>query len=157
MIKYIKGLKQTNLVGAEIGVFKGTHAISILENLPVKKLFLVDPYLPYFEGGVLVNPISARKVALQLLRNFGHFVTWVDDVNLPNDLDFVYIDGNHDYKFVKKDLNLYYDKVREKGVLGGHDFSNQFPGVIKAVSEFAVTRDLNLFIEQPDWWVVKKS
>jgi hypothetical protein len=34
--------------------------------------------------------------------------------NLPDNLDFVYIDGNHTYEFVKKDIDLYYPKIRKK-------------------------------------------
>jgi hypothetical protein len=37
-------------------------------------------------------------------------------------LDFVYIDANHKYDAVKKDLELWYPKVRKGGVFAGHDY-----------------------------------
>ena len=43
----------------------------------------------------------------------------VDDI--PEKLDFVYIDGNHAYEYVKKDIGLYYPKLKKGGVIGGHD------------------------------------
>ncbi len=38
-------------VGAEIGVASGDNALSICEELNIKKLFLIDPYIPYSDGG----------------------------------------------------------------------------------------------------------
>ena len=49
---------------------------------------------------------------------------------IPNDLDFVYIDGNHDYDYVKKDLELYYPKLKGGGVLGGDNFEVEFQRLV---------------------------
>jgi len=38
--------------------------------------------------------------------------------------DFIYLDGAHDYKNVKDELPLYYQKIRPGGVLAGHDYCN---------------------------------
>jgi hypothetical protein len=43
----------------------------------------------------------------------------VDDI--PNNIDFLYIDGNHKYKYVFKELQLYYDKVKPGGIIIGDD------------------------------------
>ena len=155
MIRYIKASQKKQLIGAEIGVFKGHHAVSMLSYLPLKKLYLVDPYRSYVQDGVLINPIAAQRIAIQSLRKFEDRVTWIQSIELPDNLDFIYVDGNHSYKAVKKDMEVYYSKVRKDGVLGGHDFTNQFPGVIKAVAEFTSTKNLELFVEQPDWWIQK--
>jgi hypothetical protein len=37
-------------------------------------------------------------------------------------LDFVYIDANHSYECVKKDLETWYPKVRSGGFICGHDY-----------------------------------
>ena len=39
-------------------------------------------------------------------------------------LDFIYLDGAHDYENVKLELPLYFKKVRPGGVLAGHDYCN---------------------------------
>ena len=39
-----------------------------------------------------------------------------------NHLDFVYIDANHAYEHVKRDIELWYPKVRRGGYLMGHDY-----------------------------------
>ena len=75
---------------------------------------------------------------------------------IPDDLDFVYIDGNHDYEYVKKDIEVYYQKIRFGGVIGGHDFCAEHLGVSQAVWEFVNKHNLNLFANsKKDWWVVK--
>jgi Methyltransferase domain len=43
--------------------------------------------------------------------------------HVPDDyLDFVYIDANHSYDAVKRDLVLWYPKVRSGGLVSGHDY-----------------------------------
>lgn len=63
-------------------------------------------------------------------------------------LDFVYIDGAHDYDSVKRDIELYLPKVKKGGYIGGHDYKfldledgkwgekdSVFDGSIKAIEE----------------------
>ncbi len=49
-------------------------------------------------------------------------------------LDFVFINGDHSYDIVKKDIELWVPKVKEGGTLAGHDYFNA-PDVKKAVHE----------------------
>jgi len=167
------GVGGTSLIGAEIGVYKGEHAQSLLETLSLQKLFLVDPYRlynEYLEGkshyGVDQDPLDvAERDAKERLSPYREKIHWIrkkseDSLgDLPNDLDFVYIDGNHQYEFIARDLNNFFEKLKEGGVLGGHDFYNGFctehDGVIQAVTEFSLIKKLKLSIELPDWWVVK--
>jgi SAM-dependent methyltransferase len=52
-------------------------------------------------------------------------------------IDFVFLDGDHGYEAVLRDLCAWYPKVRPGGHLAGHDYDNpQFPGVRRAVDEF---------------------
>lgn len=48
-------------------------------------------------------------------------------------VDFVFIDGNHQYEYVKADILAWLPKIKEGGVLAGHD--TQFEGVTKAITE----------------------
>jgi len=51
-------------------------------------------------------------------------------------LDFVFIDGSHDYDFVKADIEAWLPKVKIGGYLGGHDYMDpDHLDVIKAVNE----------------------
>lgn len=48
-------------------------------------------------------------------------------------VDFLWIDGDHSYEGVKKDISLYLEKVKSGGIIGGHDFN--VPSVRRAVIE----------------------
>jgi hypothetical protein len=50
-------------------------------------------------------------------------------------LDFVFIDAAHDYDNVLADIRAWRPKVKPGGVLAGHDYLPQWPGVVRAVEE----------------------
>jgi len=49
--------------------------------------------------------------------------------------DFIYIDANHTYEDVKRDIELYLPKLKKRGCIGGHDYYKEWPGVIRAVDD----------------------
>jgi predicted O-methyltransferase YrrM len=51
-----------------------------------------------------------------------------------NSLDFVFIDAAHDYDSVRKDISAWFPKIKNEGVIAGHDYD--CPDVRKAVTEF---------------------
>jgi hypothetical protein len=58
-------------------------------------------------------------------------------------LDFVYIDALHDYDSVKSDMEAWFPKIKQGGILAGHDYSLQdWPGIFTAVEEFGEERGL---------------
>lgn len=62
-------------------------------------------------------------------------------VNLfaDNSIDFLFIDADHSYEGVKRDIQMWIPKVRSGGVIAGHDYD--WEGVKKAVDElFANTK-----------------
>ena len=50
-------------------------------------------------------------------------------------LDFIFLDGSHEYKDVLLDLQLFYPKLKRGGIIAGHDYANFMP-VRMAVHEF---------------------
>ena len=162
------------LVGCEIGVYQGENAEWMLKTLPIKKLYLIDPYLAYdtyaeslkHEGKDYDSLSDAEKEMRERIRKFGSKVEIIKDKaekkrvvdKLPL-LDFVYIDGNHQYEFVKKDIEIYYNRIKDGGVIGGDDIDNgitqEHDEVMKAVLEFVQKNNLKLFVGGGDWWVVK--
>lgn len=167
-------------LGAEIGVSSGGHSEYILKNTNVDKLYSIDPYMPYnFKALHADTRIQKLKQLLnnkevldfiylkvndklqkyggrsQLIRK-----TSIESVNMFKDeeLDFVFIDGNHDYVFVKKDIEIWFNKVRSGGIISGDDYSKGFPGVIKAVNEFFLLKNIKLKFQRGRsrvWYVIK--
>ena len=157
--------KRGDISGAEIGVRYGENAKFLLDMLDIENFYLIDPYDAYEEYQEDWNNemmTEAEKIAQTKLGDSDavRFIKKYSDdaiADLPDNLDFVYIDGNHEYEYVKNDLSNYYPVVKEGGILAGHDYTKSWPGVVEAVNEFAherglkVTNDLwgDWFIEKP--------
>jgi predicted O-methyltransferase YrrM len=56
-------------------------------------------------------------------------------VDLAGLIDMVFLDGDHEYEAVKRDIALYRPFVRPGGILCGHDYWHDHAGVIQAVNE----------------------
>lgn len=168
-IRCVKAVCKGELVGAEIGVLNGENAKNILETLDIKKLFLIDPYEVHDEYLEIKAPVfsTIRNRAEKNTEPFKDKIVWVrkkssDAVNdIPDNLDFVYIDGNHTYKNCLEDIKNYFPKVKKGGVVGGHDYYNMNKAreVKKAVDEFAEKNKLKVYSAVGnglcDWWIVK--
>jgi hypothetical protein len=156
-----------DIVGVEVGVAFGDNALSILEELPIKHLFLVDPYLPYMNCGYVVDNKQALDEAKTKISRYSDKVTFVQKKSLEalgdigTDIDFIYLDGDHNYDIVKREINAFYQIIRPNGVLGGHDYTRLCPGVVEAVNEFSRDNKLHrtgsLRIIHPDWLIVKPT
>ena len=134
------------LTGVEIGVNKGRNAAIMLKKMNLKMLYLIDPKV--FHG-------VKRKLA-----KFDNYIFLEkkskDAVNdIPDGLDFVYIDGDHSFQGVLDDIKNYLPKVREGGILGGHDFGNPCEDVSETVMRFAIGNNVKLYFKDRDWWMIK--
>lgn len=57
-------------------------------------------------------------------------------------VDFVYIDGNHLYDFVKNDIQDYLPLIKSSGYIGGHDYTEWHPDVMNAVNDVLGVPDI---------------
>ena len=136
-----------NLDCVEVGVKEGENALRILKTLDVGRLYLIDPVF--------------NSKAHKRLKPFGERVVWLTTTSdealkdLPKKVDFVYIDGDHSFEQVSKDMKNYYKILKTKGILAGHDISHK--GVSKAVCEFVYKNKIQPFIRSPDWWIRKEK
>lgn len=137
-------------VGVEVGTDHGKYAHQLLNAIPELTLYCVDPYLPYTEGDEVHNEeeieqiyeeakfrveadnfprgLIIRKTSMEAVKRF-------DD----NYLDFVFIDGNHDFEHCYEDIVEWTKKVKPGGIVAGHDYKvdpvNNY-GVIEAVTRY---------------------
>ena len=160
-------------IGAEIGVEQGKFAETILRQNPELTFYLVDPWKS-FEGQYIkhndaVIPCSqeimdifyentldlvSKYPNVQIIRKFS--MDAVKDFK-DNNLDFVYIDGSHQFDYVMTDIIIWGWKVKKGGIISGHDYYNFiFGDVVRAVDNYARTRGvrkINLTDENtPSWW-----
>lgn len=112
-----------------------------------------DPFvlsdMLYFE--FLKNTESLRHI-IRPIRS-----TSLDAAKLYGDesLDFVFIDASHEYEDVMNDIITWFPKVKNGGVISGHDYRGDFPGVIRAVNDFFEQKKIK-FEQFLDCWTYKK-
>eukprot|EP00929_Paragymnodinium_shiwhaense_P046882 TRINITY_DN23835_c0_g1_i4.p1 TRINITY_DN23835_c0_g1~~TRINITY_DN23835_c0_g1_i4.p1 ORF type:complete len:419 (-),score=86.89 TRINITY_DN23835_c0_g1_i4:325-1581(-) len=154
-------------VAAEIGVHDGRTSVQLLDALPQLRLLLVDPF-EYADKSYFDEEVDYRKLAeggaerlWRRLEPFRHRSVFYNQKSLAaadlvadGRLDLVFIDGDHSYESVRADLRAWRRKLREGGTLAGHDYSLLWPGVVKAVHEFARELGVVLFTGPADmYWM----
>jgi predicted O-methyltransferase YrrM len=50
-------------------------------------------------------------------------------------VDFVMVDADHGFESVSRDIEAWWPKIRRGGIMAGHDLSDEYPGVLRAVVE----------------------
>lgn len=65
--------------------------------------------------------------------------------------DLIYVDAAHEYEAVIADLRAYYPLLKPGGTLLGDDFMENWPGVKRAVQEFAQEKGLELRLDGVVW------
>jgi hypothetical protein len=147
-------------VGAEVGTWKGDFSALLLRLSRPKTLYLIDPWAyrddPGYEGAMYGGRIAGQSgmdaiydsVRERFQRQEGRVIvlretsTDAAEQLAPDSLDWVYIDGDHNYESVKADLAAYHRLVRPGGVIAGDDYAMNgwwASGVVNAVDEFAET------------------
>jgi hypothetical protein len=161
-------------IGTEIGVFKGEFSKILLETIEPELLYLIDPWEGIIGSGdkngdnvvqidgnsYYANNIIPKFLFIPQIKILRHYS---DIINLFPDsyLDWIYIDGLHEYYAVKYDLETSYNKIKSGGYILGHDYNaKSFPGVVKAVDEFCVEKNLNIeYLTEdgcPSYLIIKK-
>lgn len=130
--------------GVELGTGDGRNAERILVRCPELHLITVDLWAPQPENSGPEdwgawdhegNEIKARS----RLRRFGGRATVVKGLTkdaareVPDGIDFVFIDADHSEQGVRSDIRVWRPKVRAGGMVIGHDAG--WPGVRAAIDD----------------------
>jgi len=69
------------------------------------------------------------------------------DIILENDFDFCFLDGNHTYDALKKDLEKYGSLIRTGGTIACHDYNHcAFPELTTCIDEYVAAHGAKLEI-----------
>lgn len=141
-------------VCAEIGVWTGEYSHAILRQNNPKKLYLIDIWdVPVIRAENYKNYYKNYSTTEQFLTEYEkvkeRFLSFNNVELVRSDsataaemfqdsyFDWVYIDADHSYNCVLKDLRAYYPKIKKDGYICGHDWdAPDDPGVNAAVIDF---------------------
>jgi|TARA_B100001758_G_C18403862_1_gene610720 hypothetical protein len=150
----------------EIGTYGGESTLLFASSLAFDHIYCIDP----FEGKEAMNNINNKKWD-DVKADFNQNTKWFNGdgsklgetkVELINDysynvvdqfedksIDFIYIDGSHDLKDIKRDIDLYLPKVKDSSFIGGHDYN--WPGVEGLIKSYGK----EVFHFGDESWVIK--
>lgn len=163
--QHVNKLKQrSDLTIAEVGVWKGTHAKWLVDNLDVSTIYLIDPYEESEAIGYDEAIPNAKSESYRKFKNHSN-VVWIEKKSheaiseIQTPLDYVYIDADHRYESVKRDMKKYFPLIDSGGILAGHDLGAEGTGdaVTRAFVEFAFESKHTPYSERDcsDWYFIK--
>lgn len=145
-------LMPKNGIVAEVGVWRGAFANKIIKITGPKEIHLIDPWewLGQWKDGIdptFKNPDevyeevvkkfpSEKNKNVKIIRKSSEDASkdFTDDY-----FDWVYIDADYRYDKIKEDLYFWWPKIKEGGMLCGHDISHLF--LNGEITEFEKTKN----------------
>ncbi|SRR5712692_4490822 len=179
----LKGMPR-NSVCAEIGVYRGDFSAKVVRIVQPRVLHLIDPWKfrtektyenAWYGGAIGVSQANMDSIFDSIKERFKNETrSGVISIHrspsadirsaFPDDyFDWIYIDGDHTYEFVKKDLESFYPKVKKGGYIAGDDYHGDDPeawwksDVKKAVDEFVSTGMCETVLMRNNQFVLRKS
>lgn len=131
-------LLPTGITGIEVGSYAGESASIFANSGKFKVLYCVDSWEEGYYPGVGTGEKEfdgiRNQIIVKVKINNNDIVKFFEEP-----VDFIYIDADHSYESVKKDISNALLLIRYGGIIAGHDYintdRNPFGGVIKAVDE----------------------
>ena len=119
--------------GAEIGVRHAKYSTILCETIPGLDLMSIDPYTMVFQDkrsrelGVEKTNEFYEEAKEKLSKFPGCKLIKKESLQAVQDvpyesLDFVYIDGSHEFDYVMCDIIEWSKRVRKGGIVSGHDY-----------------------------------
>ena len=141
----LAGLCQNAKWIAEVGCKDGKTTGFLLSQLPQLHIIAVDPWQDIANGAESYSEWDWKRIE----RDFQHHVgdnAWRVKMKVmtslaaakeveDGSLDLVFVDAAHDHDNVLADIRAWWPKVKEGGMLTGHDFQHRFPGVHRALAD----------------------
>ena len=141
---YLPHQEHTEMI--EIGSYMGESTMMFATSNMFNKIHAIEP----FKGEEEFNDLFGydwETVKKEFLLNTRYWdnrdiiTLWEDysydiaDEFKDGSVDFIYVDGSHEYEDVKRDIELYLPKIKQGGFIAGHDYMDYFEGCKKAVQE----------------------
>ena len=168
-------------IGAEVGVWQGETSEKVLAGRNHTRMYLVDRWGPpvegdsYDTGGSKISKrpenehTAAYHVFLNRITPFEDRATIIRTDTVKGsiaindaELDYCFIDGDHSFIGLLRDLIAYIPKVKVGGWIGGHDWNEKWDvedAVLTLFDPKRITRDVNstwfMTVEEGDIGIVE--
>lgn len=155
----------------EIGVWKGASISYLAYNNPNSKIYAVDLFNDTYRYKKGKLKEAAQSILSfyndQLIKtNTRHIITDIKEYSWngakhfeDNSIDFIFIDADHSYEAVVKDLEAWFPKIKKNGIFSGHDYepygNHNHPGVQQAVDEFCKKYSFELKTFEGSVWYIE--
>ncbi len=158
--------------GVEIGVDHGRFLFPLVTGIgnQIDVFYGVDPYkhFPSYRikwDNTLWDELYVKVLQTANILNKNIIIVRMTSEEaacvLPDDFNFVYVDGKHGYYDVLTDISLWEEKIVNGGILSGHDYisKKRYEAVGKAVRHYAeeMGRDLQNFHGNWFWKVTREQ
>lgn len=167
---YVADLLDDPRSGAELGVKGGRFTAHILRahkdlHLIVVDLWSARPEAASHRDGETYDEWDFDTIRGEFDRRTAPYADRVTVMHMSTldaapkvddgSLDFVFIDAEHSYEAVTEDIKAWEPKVKPGGWVMGHDYSDKFAGVKRAVQEQFAGNQIILGADAV--WAVRKS
>ena len=157
--------------GAEVGVWRGRNSAALLAAFPDLTLTMVDAWkaegwsddpqlgeLPQAEfDAARAEAVEVTEFAADRRIILPGWSQQAAELVADDSMDFVFIDADHRYDAVARDLNLWWPKVRPGGIFCGHDYREKWGcGVVQAVNERFGADKIGVKAKAMIWWIKKE-
>lgn len=161
-----------DLIGIELGIFQAQNFCKLLQCCPnISILYGVDTFTPYNDevyGTMTVDEKQANYNKILSLHNIEYCgekqkakVLIKDTLEAAknfedNSFDFIFLDAYLNEIQAKKELEVWYPKLKNGGIYCGHDFNDK--GITKAVLSFREKNNIkNRMSVYDDAWMWYKN
>jgi len=160
----ISALDCENAVMVEIGCYTGESTEFFSKSGKFREIHSIDPWgidtdydeLPVDNMDVVEQEFDKRIATLATpVHKIRKVSSEAVGMFADNSLDFVYIDGNHKYDYIKEDILKWLPKIKSNGIIAGHDYNYAYEGVKIAVDEIFGKDNIQLFPDSS--WMIKKE
>ena len=143
---HLLDLLPKNSVCVEVGTQEGRFARHIIDKTKPKALHLIDFDLRQLDASKLQTEISSGQIILHGGDSSAILSEFPDKF-----FDWIYIDGDHGYPGVKKDLAQAKIKIKDDGLIACNDYTHWSPA---EVHPYGVPRAVNELCIEDDWELV---
>jgi hypothetical protein len=157
-----------NAVIVEVGTGFGTTACMLAQYCPnIKKIYTIDPYLPYTTDWVDKGlPFGEKEIdnARIISRHnveFSGFKDKIELINLKSDsalsmfedesIDLFFYDATQTAEIAYKDIYKWYKKIKKRGIVSGHCWDFLKDGVLKFKNTIDSKSNLSIYDNVWTW------